>query len=94
MIGDREKEIQEKVINFLNKINIMPFSVIFTYGLEDGGTLSITFWIKDEIDELLEKINYRSICDKNGYMILEENNTVLISGFALMDFYSKISQDE
>lgn len=94
MIGDKEKEVQEKVIDFLGKLNIMPFSVVFTYGLEDGGTLSITFWIKNEINELLERIDYNSICDKTGYLILEENNTILISGFALMDFYSKINQYE
>lgn len=85
-----EIEVQESVIDYLVSKNISPYSVIFTYCLNDGGTLSITFWIDSEIDEFLNFIEYKSICDKSGYLVLKENNTVLISGFALIDFYSKI----
>ena len=87
---NKEIEIQESVIEFLGKNDISPFSVIFTYCLNDGGTLSITFWINSDIDEFLDHIEYKTICDKSGYLILRDNNTVIISGFALIDFYTKI----
>ena len=87
---DREVEIQEQIIEYLGSIDISPFSVIFTYCLNDGGMLSITFWINSDIDEFLNHIEYKSICDKSGYLILRENNTIMISGFALIDFYSKV----
>lgn len=86
----KEVEIQELVIDYLSNLDISPFSVIFTYSLNDGGTLSITFWINSDIDDFLNHIDYKSICDKTGYIILRENNTILITGFALIDFYSKV----
>lgn len=90
MIQQKEKGIQENVIKFLDISGLSPFSVTFTYCFEDGGTLALTFWMKEEVEEFLEKIGFKSICDKSGYLILGDNNTVIISGFALIDFYSKV----
>ena len=87
---EKEIGIQEEVIFSLDKLDISPFSVIFTYCLNDGGTLAISFWLDSDIDEFLDFVEYRSLCDKTGYLILRENNTVLVSGFALIDLYSKL----
>lgn len=87
---NKEIGIQEEVIAALGKLDISPFSVIFTYSLNDGGTLAITFWLDSDIDEFLNFVEYKSLCDKAGYLVLRSNNTILISGFALMDFYSKL----
>lgn len=92
--GEKELEVQENMIKYLETFGILPFSVIFTYGLNDGGCLSITFWIKEEIDEFLKLVEYKNLCDKSGYIIVEENNTIMISGFALIDLYSKIMKHE
>ena len=86
----KEIGIQEEIIVFLDRLSISPFSVIFTYCLNNGGMLAITFWLDSDIDEFLDFVEYKSLCDKSGYLILRDNNTILISGFALIDFYSKI----
>lgn len=85
-------EIQEKIISYLGVLGISPFSVTFTYCFENGGTLALTFWLDSEIREFLDKIEYRSICDKSGYLILESNNTIIIRGYALIDIYSRAQQ--
>ena len=92
MKQNREKEVQEKITQFLLSNGISPFSVIFTYCFDDGGLLGLTFWLKSEVEEFLNLVEYKSLCDRKGYLILENNNTVIISGFALIDFYSKVQQ--
>lgn len=84
--------VQEKIICLLGTFGISPFSVIFTYGLDNGGLLAMTFWLSSEVNEFLEKVEYRSICDKSGYLILESNNTIILSGYALIDIYSRAQQ--
>lgn len=89
MIG--EKEFQEKVIEKLLEHNISPFSVIFTYsGGDEDGILSITFYISEELDEVLDLLDYKTQCDKSGYAIMRESNTLLLSGVALINLYTRI----
>lgn len=85
---NREEEIQKNVTEYLTGHNIFPFSVIYTECF--GGILSITFWINTDIDEFLSYIDYKCLCDKTGYIILRETNTILIYNFALLNFYSKV----
>ena len=87
---EKEIGIQEEITLALCRLDISPFSVIFTYCLNDGGTLAITFWLDSDISEFLDFVEYKSLCDKTGYIILRENNTILVSGFALIDLYSKL----
>lgn len=88
----QEEEIQNKVMEFLKGLEIPPFSVIFTHVLGKG-ILSITFWYSFEIKEFLDKIDYRSLCDKTGFQVLWETNTVLISDLALLRLFTKINED-
>lgn len=80
----REIEIQESILRGLEKLKIYPFSVFFTDALElRDSTLSITLYVKEDLDELLEILNYKNQCDKSGYKIFEETNTICLSGIAL-----------
>ena len=85
-----EIRIQEDVISKLSSYEIYPFSVIFTYsgGISDG-LLSMTFFIPTDIDKLLDILDYKSQCDKSGYYIIKEYNTLVLSGLALINFYTK-----
>ncbi len=85
---NREVEIQENVIKFLVGHNIFPFSVIYTECFK--GLLSLTFYINIDTKELLDCLEYNRICDRSGFIILEEYNTILMTGFALFNFYSKV----
>ena len=84
----RIEEIQRKVTNYLVTHEIFPFSVVYTDCF--CGLLAITFCISTDIDEFLDYIDYKCLCDKTGYIILRETNTILIYNFALLNFYSKV----
>lgn len=78
----KEIEIQESVRKYLEDREIYPFSVIFTN--EFNGILSITLYTIDDLNEILDTLGYKSMCDKSGFTI--EKNTLLLSGMALMSF--------
>lgn len=84
-----EEKIQEEAIRKLSSHDLYPFSVIFTYsgGISDG-LLSITFFSPQDIDKILEILDYQSQCDKSGYFIVNEFNTIVLSGLALINFYT------
>lgn len=87
----REIEIQESVIKMLTNSDIYPFSVIFTYsGGIDSGLLSITFFLRSDINKLLDILEYKTQCDKSGYTIFEETNTILLSDMALINLYTRL----
>lgn len=85
-----EIKTQEDAILKLSSYDIYPFSVIFTYsgGIQEG-LLSITFYIDSDIDKLLNILDYKNQCDKTGYFIVKEYNTLILSGIALINFYTK-----
>lgn len=85
-----EIKIQEEAICKLSFYEIYPFSVIFTYsgGISDG-LLSITFFLDQDIDKLLDILDYVNQCDKSGYFIIREYNTLILSGIALINFYTR-----
>jgi hypothetical protein len=83
----KEEKIQEQVRLALEAREIYPFSVIYTYQLGNGGLLAITTYMKDDLTELMSILGYAVMCDKSGYVLLEENNTVLLMGMALSNLY-------
>ena len=86
---NQEELIQENIIGKLQSRDLNPFSVIFSYEAGDpGGMLSITFYLKEELTELLGILKYRSQCDKSGWEIIEKTNTVIFTGIALLHVYS------
>ncbi len=84
-----EIKTQEEAISKLSSYEIYPFSVVFTYsgGIPDG-LLSITFFLDSDIDRLLDILDYKNQCDKTGYFIVKEYNTIILSGIALINFYT------
>ena len=85
----QEEELQENIIGKLQSRDLNPFSVIFSYEAGDtGGMLSITFYLRDEMMELLEILKYKNQCDKSGWEIIEKTNTIIFTGLALLHVYS------
>ena len=85
-MNGREFTIQENVLSFLEKHSIYPFSVICTFVLLNG-VVSITFFLREDLDNFLELIGYKSLCDNSGFIILKDNNTILLTDKALLNFY-------
>lgn len=86
----REETVQEAITKKLEKLELLPFSVICTFCGDLGGTVSITFYIEDDLNSFLDFLDYPSRCDKTGYTIYQKYNTVILSGIALIDLYIKV----
>lgn len=86
----REIEIQESIIERLSEYDISPFSVICTFQTEHNGLVAITFFIKPDLNEVLDILDYKNQCDKSGFLIIDETNTLILYDLALVNFYSNI----
>lgn len=78
--------IEEKTVKFLGEHNIYPFSVFFT-DVIGSGALSITFFIEEDLEEFLDLLEYKNLCDTSGYDIFPEDRTVVLTGQGLMKYY-------
>ena len=91
----REENIQEQVREYLEKKEIYSHSIIYTY--EFGGIyglLGVTVYNKDDLEDLLKLLDYDSLCDKTGYTVIEEYNTLIISGSSLAKLLTDISYEK
>ena len=79
-------EIEEKTIKFLENHNIYPYSVFFT-DIIGTGALSITFYIEDDLNDFLDILEYKNLCDTTGYDIFPETRTVILTDRGLMKYY-------
>ena len=87
------EEYEKQVSDFLASKNLFPFSVVFTYnGGVTSGMLGMTFYIREDVDELLCLLGYEKICDKSGFTIIRETNTVILSEMALDKFISTMGR--
>lgn len=86
----KEIEYQEAVLQALLGHNLFPASVICTYALDHSGILAVTFYMRTDLDELLDFLDYKSQCDRSGYLVLAENNTVILSGIGLVNLYTRL----
>lgn len=89
MTVPREIEIQESVISWLTEKDISPASVVFSYRFFDG-LLAITFYFENDLEEFLDLVDYKFSCDKAGYIVIKETNTVMLSGLPLVKLYTII----
>ena len=84
---NEELRIENSIYKWLESFNIFPFSVFFTFCTREG-LLSITFFLSQDLSEFLDKIGYKKLVDKSGINVIEDTNTVLLSGTALTKFYT------
>ena len=85
----KEEKIHQIIEEGLEKHSLNPESVVFTFCIGEG-VLAITFYIHEDLKELLELLSWSSQCDKRGYLILNDTNTIILSGIALINLYSVI----
>ena len=77
MKTSRELEVQKLVTDKLISHELFPFSVIFSYlGGSSSGLLSITMFLPQQLDKVLDLLDYKYECDKSNYIILRETNTL------------------
>jgi hypothetical protein len=87
----KEIEIQEQIIEKLGERDLYPFSVVFSFESPDGGgILSITFHFEQDLTKLLDILKYKSQCDKSGWLIMDKNNTIILTGLALLNLYTNL----
>lgn len=86
-----ELRVQDLVTKKLQELDITPTLVVFTYqGGYSDGMLSITVCLKEDLDQILDYLEYKTQCDQSGYWINWKTKTIILSGLALIDFYSKL----
>lgn len=88
----KEIELQDWVTSRLVNLDLYPFNVFFTYTNRGFGILGITFFIDFELAELLELIEYYNLCDKSGFTVIYESNTIIVSGNALLLLTDKLDE--
>lgn len=84
-----EKLIKEKLI----ALDLDPYSVFYSKAI-NGGIMSITFHINEILKLFLKEIDYNSKCDKSGYEIYDDTNTVIMNREALTDFINYLNNYE
>lgn len=86
--------LEKSVFDYLVKKDINPFSVTYTTAMKNSpfsdGALSITTYTELDLRDLLALLNYDSLCDRSGVFVIEENNTVILSGMGIMSLWCDI----
>ena len=84
----KEFEIQDAIRKSLeNNYELFPYEVIYIdHQSSSLSLLKITVWLKDELKTLKEIIEFNNLCDKTGFLEFPETNTVIMRGYALLNF--------
>lgn len=88
----REIEFQEWIKQKLYLLELYPFNIFFTFGRRNTSILGITFIAGFDLRELLDIVDYYSLCDKSGFIILYDSNTLICSGNALLLLIDKLNE--
>lgn len=86
----RELSVQEGVMAGLEKFDLFPMSCVFTYAISKDGLLSLSFFMKENLESFLKIINYDNLCDRSEVVIFEPEFTVILSGNALINLINKL----
>lgn len=82
--------IEEKILDYLVKNEIYPYSVVMCS--EFNKLLKLSFYIESDIDDVLKMIDYKYLSNKSGILIHRNGCTLLLEGFGLEKFLSCINQ--
>lgn len=77
----------------LASLDLDAYSVFYTTAI-NGGMLSITFHMNEILKLFLKEIDFDSRCDKSGFEIYEDTNTVVMNKGALTDFVNYFNHDK
>ena len=70
-----------------NKYELYPYEIIYVNHQQGSlALLKITVWIKEDVTTIKDILNLDSLCDKSGFLEFKETNTVIIRGYALLNF--------
>lgn len=88
----RQIELQESITSALVSRNICPLNVFYTNISSPGemnGTLGLTFFTWLDLEEVLDLIDYNSLCDKSGVLVFKDTNSlILTSGDSILNLWS------
>lgn len=79
--------LEKTVETWLISKNIYPFSVLYS---KDPQFLKISFFVKNDLDELLKITDYKSNCDNSGIQVFDKTNTILYTGTSLINFFRHV----
>ena len=82
-----EKEIEEWLVSK----NIYPFSILYS---KNPQFLKISFYIDQDIKDLLNEIEYKSICDTSGVQIFKETKTILFNNLGLLNLFRHVIRNQ
>lgn len=90
MIIPKEIEVQEWIQSRLIQRDIYPLTVFYTYLGGSGGTLGLSFYTKFDLEEVLEVLEYSCLCDKTGFLVIPQTNTLIVTGQAILHIGEKL----
>lgn len=82
-------DIEEYIKQKLESLDICPFSIVSTSAFSSH-LVAITLYTSLDLEELLDKLDYKYQCDKSGFCIIKETNTIIFTGNALVQLVDKL----
>lgn len=86
----KEIQVQKWIQEKLTLRNIYPLTVFFTYSGRKGSTLGLSFYSFLDLEEVLDLLDYKSLCDKNGFIINRDYNSLIIFGQGILQLPEKL----
>lgn len=86
-----EFEVQVWTQEKLTARGIFPFNVFYTRCGKYDQVLGLTFFLEIDLEDFLDILDYKTLCDKSGYTIFPKSNTIILSGEGLMRLLDVLS---
>lgn len=88
--------IEKKIAKCLmDRWNLLPYSITYTSAINNTGLLGITFFLDPDFNDFLNIVlEFKAQCDKSGYIVIKENNTIILQGIALNNLFNKLDDED